>query len=361
MLIEVEHERLLARWRHQLKQLPSARNLDTPTLNDHIPQFLRELVIALRSGVRQEISEAVVEGSAPAHGTQRFEDGFDLVEVVAEYNILRGCLHDLADSHQVTLQGQPFRVLNQVLDAAIGLAVTTFVTQRDREIQARRDDYLAFVAHDLRTPLSAISMATDVLEHRLPESPVASSLAPMLKSLRRSVQYLEVLVDKVLEENVNLQSEAGVKLERRRLDLWPLVEGLMHELGQLAGSNKTQLINKVPHELVVYADASLLQRIFQNLLANAVKYTPGGAVTVAAHEDHDATIECLVTDNGAGVPEERLEKIFEKGETGPENGGGTGLGLAIVKTFVEAHGGNIDVTSQVGHGSTFRFTLPAHR
>ena len=147
-----------------MKQLSSAEHLDTPALNDHIPHFLEELAVAFQSQSRETIPEALEASSAPAHGLQRLQEAFDLEEVVAEYNILRGCLHDLAEKNGLSLQGEPFHILNRVLDQAIGLAVQTYATQRALEVQRRREEYLAFVAHDLRTPLNAISLATRVLE-----------------------------------------------------------------------------------------------------------------------------------------------------------------------------------------------------
>ena len=226
-------------------------------------------------------------------------------------------------------------------------------------VQRRREEYLAFVAHDLRTPLNAISLAGSVLEMTLLVQSAGTETTQMLKALRRGVQQLKALVAKVLEENTNLQTEIGIKLERREFDLWPLVEALIHDLHPVAGTASTQLINKVPDDLVVYADADLLRRVFQNLIANAIKYTPRGEVIIGARElSSEVAVECWVSDNGAGIPAELLEKIFDKGETDPENAGGTGLGLAIVKTFTEAHGGNVAVESQEGIGSKFWFSLP---
>src|SRR6185437_11107761 len=112
----------------------------------------------------QTIPEALLEGSPPVHGIQRYQDGFDIVEVVAEYNILRGCIHDLAENHGLSLQGKALHIMNRVLDEAIGLAVQTFATKQELEVQRRREEYLAFVAHDLRTPLNAISLAAGILE-----------------------------------------------------------------------------------------------------------------------------------------------------------------------------------------------------
>ncbi|MBI3805306.1 MAG: HAMP domain-containing histidine kinase [Nitrospirae bacterium] len=358
-LIRQERVALLSRWREQVRELPSAKGLDVPTLNDHLPQLIDELAVALRLHSGETIPEALKESSPPAHGLQRLQERFDLVEVVAEYNILRGCLHDLADSKGLVLQGKPFHILNRVLDGAIGSAVQAYATQQALEVKQRREEYLTFVAHDLRTPLNAISLATGALAGALSSGSGEDESAWMLEILRRNVKNLNELIDKVLKENMNLITEIGVKLERRMIDLWPLVEGLIHDLHPIAGTDSTRLTNKVPNGLFVYADASLLRRVFQNLVANALTYTPRGEVMITAKAtDEEGAAECSVSDNGAGVPAERLAKVFDKFETDPQKEEGLGLGLAIVKTFVEAHGGEVSVESKEGIGSTFRFTLP---
>jgi two-component system, OmpR family, phosphate regulon sensor histidine kinase PhoR len=358
-LITEEQDALLDRWRQQVKQLPSAKHLDLPALNDHIPDLLDEIAAALQSRSRETIPEALVEGSPPAHGLQRLQEAFDIEEVVAEYNILRGCIHDLAEKNGLSLQGEPFHIMNRVLDQAIGLALQTYATEKALEVQRRREEYLAFVAHDLRTPLNAISLATRILEVNFKERIDRAETALMLKSLGRNVQHLQKLVEKIIEENTNLRTETGVKLECRNFDLWPLVEALIHDLHPVAGTGSTKLVNKVPHHLVVYADASLIRRVFQNLIANAIRFTPRGKVLIEARDlSEEGVVECKVSDNGAGFPPERLEKVFDELENDSQNEGGLGLGLAIVKTFVEAHRGKVTVQSELGVGSTFQFTLP---
>ena len=360
LLIERDRDDVLARWREQVRALPAARALDVPTLNDHIPLLLKELAAAFRAGTDETIPHALLDGSPPAHGVQRFHDGFDIEEVVAEYNVLRGCVHDLAERNDLCIQGRPFHVLNRVFDGAIGAAVRSFAAQQALEVRRRREEYLAFVAHDLRTPLSAIAMSARVLELLLArERAEVPQAAQMFKALTRNVKHLEALVGKVIEENTNLATEVGVKLERRAVDLWPLVEALIHDLHPVAGTDSTRLTNAVPEDFVVYADAALLRRVFQNLIANAIAYTPRGEVVIGARVAADGGAECFVRDDGAGIPEDRRAAVFDKHETDPDKPGGLGLGLAIVKTFVEAHGGEVTVESEVGVGSTFRFTLPA--
>ena len=352
-------EAMLARWREQVRELPCAQHLDTPTLNDHIPELLDELVEAFRSDSARTIQDTVLQRSPPAHGRQRYRDGFDIVEVVAEYNILRGCIYDLIESSGLTLEGRAFHILNRVLDNSIGLAVQTFATQQALEVQRRREEYLAFVAHDLRTPLNAISLSARLLDHTFAGQRSNADAPRLLKTLQRNVEQIKSLGETVLKESGYLRAEPDAKLERRELQFWPLVESLIYDLAPLAEAASTLLVNQIDENLSVYADAGALRRVLENLLSNSIRYTPRGEIVISAQsEGSEGGIACRVTDNGAGLPKERLETIFEKLESDSDNQGGIGLGLSIVKTFVEAHGGIVSVESHQGVGSSFCFTLP---
>src|SRR5687768_3936785 len=114
-LLKQERDVLLARWRQQVRELPAAKHLDNPTLNDHLPALLDDLVAALQMQSGQTIAAAVKESTGPEHGRQRVDDAFDIVEVVAEYSILRGCIHNLAEERGLTLQGKAFHIVNRVL------------------------------------------------------------------------------------------------------------------------------------------------------------------------------------------------------------------------------------------------------
>jgi two-component system phosphate regulon sensor histidine kinase PhoR len=359
-LIRKHRKTLLSEWRVQVRELPSARHLDVPTLNDHIPLLLEELAQALDDRTGETIAEALLEGTPPEHGAQRVEDGFNIIEVVAEYNILRGCVHDLAERNGLSLQGNAFHILNRVLDGAIGLAVETFASQQALEVKRRRQEYLAFVAHDLRNPLTAISLAAGVLETTLQEQRGDVESAQMIRTLHRNVAQLEALVAKVLEENTDEGTDDATKLERRHFDLWPLVESLVHAIKPVAEEAGTALINLVPGDLVVYGDAGQVRRIFQNLISNSIAYTRGGAIRIGARQQEGTGgVECWVTDTGTGITDSRLITVFEKGEGDPDREDSTGLGLAIVKSFVEMHGGKVIAESEPGQGTTIRFTLPA--
>lgn len=357
-LIRRERETLLAEWRQEVRQLAVAHDLDVPTLNDHVPDLLEELAYELED-ITDDSMIGDLKKNPISHGLDRLRLGFDVEEVVAEYNALRSVIQDLIERHGLRLRGAVNRTINRVIDKSIGLAVKTYAAQTALEIQERREEHLAFVAHDLRSPLAAIAMAAKLLERTVPDAVKDEQAATLLGTMHRNVDRINSLVVKVVQEKANLKAQVNEKLERREVRLRALVEVLVKDLSPLTYASNLSLTNKVPAALKAFADADMLTLIFQNLISNAIDYTPNGEIKIGARKNiESAAIECWVSDNGAGIPADRLEKVFDKLETDPEKKGGMGLGLAIVKQFVEAHGGQVSVESEPGQGSTFRFTIP---
>jgi len=357
--IQRRREQVLLDWRQQVRRLPAARNLDVPTLNDHVPPLLDELTEALGSGKYQSLLDVQLENSPRIHGSQRLRAGFDIVEVVAEYNILREILLALADTEGVDIAGSPNRILNRVIDRVIALAVDTFAKERALEIQQRREEQLAYVMHDLRTPLTAIQTAGSILTNSLTPEAKTDRVAQMIDVLKRNTARLNALLKAATQEQYNIATSTlgEVRADRREFELSPLVEGLIHDLSPLSENAPVRIVSVVPEDLVVFADALLMTQVFQNLLSNAIKYTEAGHIVVGAEKKPDGTVRCWVSDTGSGIPAERLGKIFEKLESDPDWKGGLGLGLAIVKQIVAAHGGQVFVDSEPGRGSTFSFTI----
>ena len=357
-LIRRERDTLLAEWRREVRQLSAAHDLDVPTLNDHVPDLLEELADELESSSDESMIGELKKNSV-IHGLDRLRLGFDVEEVVGEYNALRGVIQDLIERHDLRLRGVVNRTINRVIDVSIGLAVKTYAAQKALEIQQRRQEHLAFVAHDLRSPLAAIAMAAQLLEVTVPDVGKDERAAMLLETMHRNVTRLNSLVVKVVQEEANLKATVNERIVRREVKLRALVEVLVSDLGPLAAVSNLSLANEVPEGLTVFADANMLTLIFQNLISNAIDYTPNGEVTIGAKKiEESAAVECWVSDNGAGIPADRLDKVFDKLETDPDRKSGMGLGLAIVRQFVEAHGGQVAVESELGQGSTFRFTIP---
>ena len=355
-LINKHRNELLSSWHNEVSLLPGASQLDAPTIIDHIPQLLTELSQKLISNEEQPGHIA----SSSDHGVQRWKVGFDITEVVAEYGILRRCIDRLAEKNGLSLTNHAGRVVNGVFDEAVAEATKAYATYMTVELQKRREEHLSFVVHDLRTPLQAISLSTILLERSLPEEAATEQFTKSLLILRRNIARLDALILRVLQDDANLQLVESPNLQPREFDLWPIVETLIQDLHPIASESETILINDVPSDLTIVADARLLAQVFQNLLSNAIKFTPNGRVIIGAQLSESAgELTCWVEDSGAGIEQARLSKIFEKLETDqkPEKRG-MGLGLAIVKRIVELHGGKIEVESTVGAGSTFKIELP---
>ncbi len=355
VVLREQKETLFTRWESVISELPGAAELDAPALRDHIPQFIDELISAI--GDRDdEVVGLVGAGSPLEHGVQRLAVGFDIKEVVVEYNVLRGAVLDVAESAGLRLSAEDSRVINNIIDDAIAWAVDTYAREQAVELQRRREEHFAFIAHDVRTPLNAIALTATMLAEDL--RPDDHESADMLRVLQRNVLRIDALIRRVMEEEKNLADVKEMSVVRREIDVWPLVHRFLQDLRPVTEAAQIRVHNLVPRNLTADADADLMARAFQNLIGNAVKFAPGGDIEVGAREIATG-VECWVSDNGAGIAPDRIDRIFEKLETDPDpKRAGFGLGLAICKQVVEAHGGEISVESEPGRGATFRFTIP---
>jgi len=352
-LIRDQRDNLLARWRQQVRQLPGAANLDVPTINDQVPELLDSLADSLKPTNELRETNAI----SAEHGLLRWQAGFDVTEVVAEYNILRQCLQDAAEQEGITLVGKPLHIINDIVDDAIGKAVKAFETMMTIELQHRHDEHLAFLLHDLRTPLEALSLATTLIERSLPDGEKNSAINSALSVLRGNINRLTQRVRHVLSTASGLGK--SFHPEFGLLNLHAQVEKVMRDFEPLAGSTGTTVRNQIDNQFEIYSDEVLVAQIFENLLSNALKFTTRGIIEIGAREISDDQIECWVKDSGQGIPPAQIDKVFERFETGSEpEQSGMGLGLAIVKEIVELHKGEIRVESERGKGSTFWFVLP---
>ena len=349
-------EEIIAEWRAQASRLLAELELDKPKLTDHLPDVIAEITRDLALSRDGTLSAEHTLGSPPAHGVQRFYDGLNAGEVVAEYNLLRVAFNTVAERHGFYIAGEAARLINHRIDEAVRMAVTAFAAQEALIRKEQEDEHLAFIAHDLRTPLNAVSLLVEELRYVMDEKALAEA-GELFESLKRNLVRVGDLIKRVLDTKAQPSGKgSSFHPERRSFELWPLVQRLILDLRPVAAKHAIEVVNTVPRALTVFADAGLISQVFQNLLGNAFKYAAQGRVTVSAHDDA-GTITCVVHDNGAGIPLEMLSKVFDKLSTDPDMEG-TGLGLVIVKQIVEAHGGTVSAESVHGAGATFTFTIP---
>ena len=215
-----------------------------------------------------------------------------------------------------------------------------------------RDEMVAFVSHDLRDPLQSISAATATLRRE----PQTEENAESLKSIERASTQMQRLVQDLLD--ISLIEAGRLLIDREEVDLPDLMLELQTLVfPQIKAKNarlETRLAADSPR---VSIDRHRILEVLLNLIGNSLKFgAAGGLVTVGVERKEDA-VRFWVQDTGAGISPEQLDRIFDRFWRA-DRGAGAGLGLSVAKGIVEAHGGRIDVTSQVGAGSTFFFTLP---
>ena len=241
---------------------------------------------------------------------------------------------------------------------------------RDRALQdlraavREREAFLASVSHDLKTPLTLIKGHADLLHGRslASDAPEVQRMRPGLGSIGESATEMAGLIEDLLDL-ARLEMGQTPELTRRPTDLVVLVRRVVAAHESATDRHRFRLDVAVP-ELVGTWDATLLERVLDNLLTNAVKYSPEGGevrVVLGRGDDGDATAILTVQDDGMGIPAADLPRVFERFYRAENVAGridGTGLGLAGVRYTVESHGGTIGVVSREGEGSTFTIRLP---
>jgi len=222
-------------------------------------------------------------------------------------------------------------------------------------VQAR-DEVLAIVSHDLRTPLGAIQMGVQQALRR----DLAPDVQRSLERALRSAANANKLIADLLE--VGKAQRGHIVLDERDHCLADVVEDSLSLVQERAARKGLSVRVRVPSDLHVWCDSDRVGQVLMNLLDNALKFTQTGGSVVVEARRLDGFVSLSVTDTGEGIPEEELSHVFDRYWQGlKQRRAGIGLGLSIAKGVVEAHGGRISVDSRVGHGSTFAFTLPVAR
>ncbi len=225
-----------------------------------------------------------------------------------------------------------------------------------QRLDKHKNEFLTNTFHELRTPLNGIiGIADSLIDSPLPEQ-TRANLTMIIVSGQRLANLVSNILDfsKLRHNNIDLQLKS--------VSLRKIVEVVFSLSKPLIGNKNLQLINTISLNLPpAKADENRLQQILHNLLSNAVKFTEQGRVEISA-ELNENLIAVSVSDTGIGISKDKLESIFKSFEQADGSTarvyGGTGLGLAVSKKLVELHGGKISVTSEMGVGSRFTFTLP---
>lgn len=229
------------------------------------------------------------------------------------------------------------------------------------EVARMKDEFVGMISHELRTPLSAIIGFLDLLQND-PGQPLTDDQQEFVGIIERNAQRLLNLVGDLL---FTAQVESGrFPLEREETDVAELVRSAVTSAGPHAQREGIDLVAEVGTDAIpVFVDAGRIGQAIDNLLSNAIKFTPRSGAVTARVRTLDGGVEFSIADTGVGIPEDEQGMLFTRffrASTATRNAvPGVGLGLTITRAIVLAHGGTMDVTSQEGVGTEFRFFLPA--
>ncbi len=294
-------------------------------------------------------------------------EGTRLVEVLRDPRILE--LVQIAASRPEPVEAEtshegPPRRLIQVYAAGTegkeggGVILVLRDISRLRRLERMRSDFVSNVSHELRTPLASIAAAAETLDDAAVR--IDAEEGPrFVEMIARNGRRLEALLQDIL--SLSRMESRPETLPRERVDFSAVARSSVEELRPRAEAAGLELACPAAEPIPVMGDQATLRRVVDNLIVNAITYTPEGRIDVSLVVD-DGHALLRVIDTGIGIPRRSLDRVFERfyriDKPRSRSAGGTGLGLAIVKHAVGLHGGSVTVASKVGHGTTFTVRLP---
>lgn len=352
-LLEARRDEIIRGWSERVHGDVVPGAMPHLELVDHLPVFIEQIVALLRAleGRGAEPPESATERAGAAHGAQRLRLGFSLESVVREYGALRDAILAVALDQGLTVSLGQLQVIFDAVITGIAHAVSEYARQRDAELTRQANEHFAFIAHELRNPLSSASTAFGILKGRGVLPPTDRMVAVLERSLMRTSD----LVDQTLH---TARVTSGIELHRHPTTLTALFEEAESATISDAEAKNVTIRSKVTGDKELSLDTRLVRSALSNLLRNAVKYSsPGTAVELRGSvSGMRAVVE--VEDACGGLEPGKVEAAFAPFVRLDERQSGFGLGLAIAKQAVDAHGGSIRVQNLPGKGCVFVLELP---
>ncbi|HIF55666.1 MAG: ATP-binding protein [bacterium] len=352
----------------ELQDVTDAFNLLTDELQSRLTELghereeMQTLIDCMAEGVIALSEDArVIRMNRSARALLELLDTPVLAPVnsVVSDNKLRSILEDSVirpgNSDEVEVNGRHLLVSSRALDP--GGAVTTLLDISEiRRLEQVRRDFVANASHELKTPLTSIRGYAETL---LDDDPPEKLKLEFLTSIRKNTLRLEHLVEDLLD--LSKLESGGWTGRRESVDTKEVTQEAWQVVRDIEG--KEGISFDIRGNLRVMGDREGLFHIFRNLLENSIRHTDsGGSINVSMALTQDSMVEVVISDDGDGIPAESLPRIFERfyraDSARARDFGGTGLGLAIVRHLVSEMGGEVVAESQLGQGTTVRFTVP---
>lgn len=359
--------RILEQWEGMVRDsLPAAKHQEKSTLHNSLPQCLESITEALLRGEAKDDPKDTA--SAREHGKQRAElERYSLEQVIEEYYLLRETVLDELETDD-SLEPEAEAIIRAEIDYGIKGAAAEYVRatrealeKRSRALEdadRRKNQFLAVLAHEFRTPLSILSNTLFILENSTLDGRQSHGVEIAARQTRHLSRLLEDLND------ISRIAYGKVELRRETVSLTALAQAVAESVRPIFEARKQAFTVQLPKEpLFLEADPLRLEQVITNLLKNASKFTgEGGEIRLCVvREGEEAVLK--VMDTGIGIEPTRLSSVFDifvqVGAEPVHSNGGLGIGLALVKHLVELHGGEVAAYSEgLMQGSEFVARLP---
>jgi PAS domain S-box-containing protein len=240
--------------------------------------------------------------------------------------------------------GKPEKLVGTILD------ITDF-----KRLQQQKDDFISIASHELKTPVTSLKASLQLLQRQKDRGNL-EMIPRLIDQAARSMEKISGLIEDLL--NVSRLNAGTIQLKKTEFNLKDLLDECCHNAKE-SGTHEIVLEGEISS--IIYADHDRIEQVLTNFITNAIKYAPNSPLITISVKKNEESLTVSVTDQGAGIPQDKLPHLFDRYFRVDESGqqvSGLGLGLYISADIIERHGGTIGVDSEIGKGSTFWFSLP---
>lgn len=351
-MLDDQREEIVQRWVDKLFSTGVPESVKREDVIDSMRDFLDELAEALREdqGFGRQPPSAEASATAKGHGHQRFTLGYDVGAIVREYGALRDLIFDVIEERGIVPSARESRVFSKYLIGGIADAASQYALSRDEELQRQTARHISFLAHELRNPLSSVRLSLEIMRKK--------GLLPQDNAMKRidaGLQRLSTLIDQSL---VEMRLKALPEPQREEIHVASFLQDIAEESATELETKNLSLQVEADVEPRLQADPKLLRSVISNLVRNAVKFTREGGVISLRAKKNGKRVVVEVEDSCGGLPEGKIQELFNPFVQVGQDRSGFGLGLAIAKQAVLAHEGELRVHNLPGKGCVFVLDLP---
>lgn len=355
-LIEVNKEKILETWISKIKEeVEATRQNSELALRDHVPHLIEDIIKIMRQYenfdvLNEEAVYAEIFENSIEHGRHRATStGYTVDQILREYIAFHRIITNLLMEENV-YDTEVGLVIKYSIENAMLYSGSAF----SESLQEMRQKLIGILAHDMRNPISAAHLAVDIMKYEDGKERFEKVRKLALSSLKRSIDLVEGLLD-----SITVEAGEGITLEFSEINIVTNIKSVHSEASEIY-SNEI-VLECDEDEIIGVLDGTMIRRVLENFISNAVKYGKRGKPVTISVENGDPFLSIKVHNFGNPIPDDRKDEIFRfmntQGNSGPKELKSWGMGLTLVKAVAEAHGGELKLESSEENGTSFCIIL----